>query len=66
MNNEVRVVAREKCRRVGPKGNESHLTHLAERQDKAKAIDSQENEDKTVCYPSLLEPHLPDLVFIKI
>ena len=30
-----------------------HLTHLAERQDKAKAIDSQENEDKTVCYPSL-------------
>jgi len=30
INNEVRVVARERCRH-------SHLTHLAERQDKAKA-----------------------------
>ena len=30
INNEVSVVARERCRH-------SHLTHLAERQDKAKA-----------------------------
>ena len=36
MNSEVRVVAREMCRH-------SHLTHLAERQDKANAVRS----DKT-------------------
>jgi len=33
INNEVRVVARETCR-----SELEHLTHLAERQDKAKNV----------------------------
>jgi hypothetical protein len=36
MNNEVRVVAREKCRH-------SHLTHLAKRQDKAEVYSLRNN-----------------------
>ena len=38
MNNEVRVVAREASTSNRFKTNELDLTHLAERQDKAKMV----------------------------